>query len=89
MATKEVCTSCNSNNIVMNGLTFGNRQKFHCKSCGCYRTIKTTQFYTEERKKEILSSYKERSSLRGTHRVYGVAVATVLRWLEKKSLAST
>ena len=87
MAKKEVCTSCNSNNIVMNGLTSGNRQKFHCKECGCYRTLKTTQHYTKERKEEILRSYKERSSLRGTRRVYGVAVSTVLRWLEKKNIS--
>lgn len=89
MAKKDVCTSCNSNNIVMNGFTSGNRQKYHCKDCGCYRTLKTTQHYTEERKEEILSSYKERSSLRGTHRVYGVAVSTVLRWLGKKNFVST
>ena len=86
MAKKGVCTSCDGNNIVMNGLTSGNNQKFHCKDCGCYRTLKTTQFYTNERKEEILRSYKERSSLRGTRRVYGVAVSTVLRWLEKKEL---
>lgn len=89
MAKKEICTSCNSNNIVMNGLTSGNRQKFHCKDCGCYRTLKTTQLYTEERKEEILRSYHERSSLRGTHRIYGVAVSTILHWLEKKRARSS
>ena len=89
MTKKEVCTKCNSNNIVMNGFTSGNRQKYHCKGCGCYRTLKTTQYYTEERKEEILRSYKERSSLRGTHRVYGVAVSTVLHWLGKKKIGST
>ena len=84
MAKKEVCTSCNSNNIVMNGLTSAGKQKYHCRDCGCYRTLRTTQFYTEERKEEILSSYQERSSLRGTRRVFGVAISTILRWLEKK-----
>jgi transposase-like protein len=69
----------------MNGLTSGGSQKFHCKDCGRYRTLKTTQFYTEERKEEILRSYKERSSLRGTRRIYGVAISTVLRWIWKKS----
>ena len=88
MIKKEVCTNCNSNDILMNGFTSGGRQKYHCKDCGCYRTLKTTQYYTEERKNEILSSYKERSSLRGTHRVFGVAVSTVLRWLEKKRVGS-
>ncbi|PIN94076.1 hypothetical protein COU54_00500 [Candidatus Pacearchaeota archaeon CG10_big_fil_rev_8_21_14_0_10_31_24] len=85
MVKKEICTSCNSNNIVMNGPTSGNRQKFHCKDCGCYRILKTTQYYTKERKEEILRSYKEKSSLRGTRRVYGVAISTVQNWLKKKS----
>ena len=86
MAKKEICTSCNSNNIVMNGLTSGGSQKYYCKDCGCYRTLHTTQLYTEERKEEILRSYKERSSLRGTRRVYGVAISTVLRWIGKKKV---
>jgi len=73
----------------MNGLTSGNRQKFHCKDCGCYRTLKTTQLYTEERKEEILRSYHERSSLRGTHRIYRVAVSTILRWLGKKKVGAS
>ena len=85
MIKKEICTSCNSNNIVMNGLTSGNRQKFHCKDCGCYRTLKTTQYYDEDRKEEILRAYKERSSLRGVKRVYNVSIPSVLRWLKKKS----
>jgi len=89
MAKKEICTSCNSNNIVMNGFTSGNRQKYHCKDCGCYRTLKTTQYYTKERKKEILCSYQERSSLRGTHRTFGVAISTVLHWIGKKNAGST
>jgi len=88
MVKKEICTSCNSNNIVMNGLTSGNRQKFHCKDCGCYRTLKTTQYYTKERKEEILRSYKERLSLRGKRRVYGVAISTVQNWLKKRVIPS-
>ena len=88
MAKKEICTRCNSNNIVMNGLTSAGKQKYHCKDCNCYRTLHPTQVYSEERKEEILRSYKERASLRGTRRVYGVAVSTILRWLEKKRTAT-
>ncbi len=73
----------------MNGLTSGGKQKYHCKDCGCYRTLHTTQFYTAERKEEILLSYHERSSLRGTNRIYGVAVSTILRWLEKKRVGAS
>lgn len=85
MAKKEICTSCNSNNIVMNGLTSAGKQKFHCRDCGCYRTLKTTQYYNDTRKEEILRAYKERSSLRGIQRIYGVSVPSILRWLKKKS----
>ena len=88
MVKKEVCTKCNSNNIVMNGFTSGNKQKYHCRDCKCYRTLHTTQFYTTERREEILRSYHERSSLRGTRRIYKVAVSTILRWLEKKRVGT-
>ena len=57
MVKKDVFTSCNSNNIVMNVFTSAGKQKYHCMDCGCYRTLKTTQFYTKERKEEILRSY--------------------------------
>ena len=86
MVQKDVCTRCNSNNIVMNGFTSAGKQKHRCRDCSCYRTLKTTQYYDEERKEEILRAYKERSSLRRTRRIYGVAVSTILRWLEKKEL---
>ena len=69
----------------MNGLTKGGKQKYHCKECGCYRTLGTEQWYSEEEKEEILSIYKERASLRGVQRIKGVAVTTILRWLKKKS----
>jgi transposase-like protein len=87
MVINQCCTSCGSSHIVKNGVTSKGKQKYLCKSCGAYRTLGTKQFYTDERKDEILRSYKERSSLRGVHRVYGVAITTVLRWLKKKSTA--
>lgn len=85
MELKNFCKTCNSNNIVMNGFTSAGKQKYHCKECGCYRTLKTEQYYTEEKKEEILKAYKERSSLRGIHRIYGVSVPTIISWLKKKS----
>mgnify|MGYP001996706623 CR=1 FL=1 len=85
MVINQCCTSCGSSHIVKNGMTVKGKQKYLCKDCGSYRTLGTTQFYDDERKEEILRSYHERASLRGTQRVYGVAVTTVLRWLKKKS----
>ena len=86
MVIKEACESCGSGHIVMNWKTTKGKQKYHCKKCGCYRTLGTEQWYSEKRKDEIIiRTYQERSSLRGVHRVYGVAVTTILRWLKKKS----
>jgi len=86
MVIKHACETCGSSHIVNNGKTSKGKQKYHCKTCRCYRTLGTTQFYNKERKDEILRSYHERASLRGTHRIYGVAVTTVLRWLKKKQI---
>jgi len=44
-------------------------------------------YYDEERKEEILKTYKGRASLRGIRRIYGVSMPSVLRWLKKKSQA--
>ena len=40
--------------------------------------------YTEAQKEQILRAYQERVSLRGLHRLYGVSIGTVLRWIQKK-----
>ena len=85
MVIKQACTSCGSGQIVNNGKTASGKQKYHCKKCGCYRTLGTEQWYSEEDKEKILRSYKERASLRGIQRIHGVAVTTILRWLKKKS----
>lgn len=85
MVINQCCTSCGSRHIVMNGKTAKGKQKYLCKECGSYRTLGTTQHYSAERKEEILRSYNERASLRGVHRVYGVAVTTILSWIKKKS----
>lgn len=66
-----------------NGLTSAGKQKYRCNQCGCYGSL-NSQRYSEAKKEEILRVYKERASLRGLHRAYGVAITTVLAWLKKK-----
>jgi len=85
MVIHQSCTSCGSNKIVCNGKTAKGKQQYHCKACGCYRTLGATQVYSDEEKEKILRVYKERASLRGVHRIHGVAITTVLSWLKKKS----
>ena len=83
--TNKLCKKCGSNNVVMNGKRSNGRQKYHCKNCGCYRTFGPDYFYSDEKKEEILRVYKERSSLRGLTRIFGVSKTTVISWLKKKS----
>ena len=80
-----ICKDCGSSNVVMNGKRSNGRQKYHCKHCGCYRTFGPEYYYTKERKEEILKVYKERASLRGLTRIYGVSATTVIGWLKKTS----
>ena len=87
MATKLLCKNCGSNNIVLNGKRSNGRQKYHCKNCRCYRTFGPEYYYSNERKEEILRTYKERANLRGVRRIFGVSITTVLSWLKKKSQA--
>jgi len=80
-----ICKTCGSNNIIMNGKQANGKQKYHCKNCGCYRTFGKDFFYSDEKKEEILRAYKERPSLRGLTRIFGVSKTTVISWLKKKS----
>lgn len=79
------CPVCDSKNITKNGTTDSGKQKIHCMDCNAYRVLDSSR-YTEEQKEEILKTYKERSSLRGLKRIYGVDPATVTSWIKKKSI---
>ena len=78
-----LCPKCETKSAVRNGKTSSGKQKYRCGSCGAYGSAGSHR-YSEEKKAEILRAYKERSSLRGIHRIYGVAITTVLAWLKKK-----
>ncbi|MFH1642571.1 MAG: hypothetical protein ABIC04_06770 [Nanoarchaeota archaeon] len=83
MIKNKLCPKCQTHSLVKNGLTSAKKQKFRCNRCSCYGSIDSKR-YSEERKEEILRVYKERASLRGVNRIYGVAITTVLAWLKKK-----
>jgi transposase-like protein len=78
-----ICPKCQSTSVVKNGLTSSGKQKFHCRNCNSYGSVNSGR-YSEEKKEEILRAYSERASLRGIHRIYGVAITTVLAWIKKK-----
>lgn len=75
------CRKCGSIEIVRNGTDYKDSQKFLCKSCDFSGTLEPKISYSEEKKFEILRTYQERSSLRGLHRIFGVAVSTVQSWI--------
>jgi len=79
------CRRCGSVNIVRNGRTRYGSQKYHCKDCGAYRVLEPKVRYTEEQKELILRTYQERASLRAVHRLFGVSIPTLLKWIQKKS----
>jgi len=77
------CRSCGSSHIIRNGRNKSGNEQYHCKDCGCYRVLRPKERYSAEQKAQILRAYRERMSLRGLERVFGVWRMTVLRWLEQ------
>ena len=77
------CRVCDSTNIVRNGTNKCGSAQYHCNDCGAYRVLEPAPGYSAREKRRILDTYKERASLRGLERIFGVARQTVLRWLKE------
>ena len=77
------CRSCGSDNIIKNGSNQCGNPQYHCKDCGVYRVLKPKVKYTAQEKGQVLKAYRERMSLRGIQRVFGVWRTTVMRWLKE------
>ncbi len=78
------CRSCGSEHIIRNGHNKCGNPQYLCKDCGACRVLTPKVRYTAEDQAVILNAYRERMSLRGLQRVFGVWRATVLRWLEQR-----
>jgi insertion element IS1 protein InsB len=76
------CRVCGSTNIVRNGTNKCGSAQYHCKDCGAHRVLEPATGYSAREKRRILDTYKERASLRGLERIFGVARSTVLQWLK-------
>ncbi len=76
------CTNCGSTNIVRNGRNKCGSRQYHCKDCGAYRVLKPKTRRSPRQKATILRACKERCSLRGIQRIFGVARQTVANWIE-------
>jgi IS1 family transposase/transposase-like protein len=77
------CRTCGSTDIVKNGTNKCGNQQYHCKNCGAYRVLEAKRGYTQVFKECVLKAYRERMSLRGIERVFGICRQTTLNWLEE------
>ena len=69
---------CKSNQVIKNGHTYSNKQRFRCKECGRqWGENPSNRVISEETRKIIDNLWLERVSPRGMGRVTGVS----LRWL--------
>ena len=71
------CPSCHSTNIKKNGHTHYGKQNHHCKCCGRQFVLNTKHTKSEWLKSLIKNSLKERISLRGICRIFGVSLTWV------------
>jgi len=76
------CRVCGRTNIVRNGRNKCGHAQYYCKDCGAHRVREPAPGYSPRAKRQILATYKERASLRGLGRIFGVARQTVLRGLK-------
>ena len=76
------CPKCNSTDIVKNGTDYKGDQKFHCNDCNAYGTLEPRGCsYPVHFKRLVLRAYRERASMRGIERIFGIARQTLARWI--------
>ena len=77
------CRTCGSSNIVRNGHNECGSQQYHCHDCKAYRVLEPkAPDYPEEKRQEIYRACRERVSMRGLERIFGVSRTTVYDWLD-------
>ncbi len=76
------CSCCGSTNIVRNGTNKCGKQQYHCKDCGAYRVLKPRQGYSKITQETVLKTCKERVSLRGVQRIFGISRHSVTHWIK-------
>jgi transposase-like protein len=88
------CRACGSENIVKNGRNKASNAQYHCKDCGAYRVLVPKSAEQPERRRQVLQAYRERASLRGLGRIFGVTrwfivqynLSTSPIWVESECL---
>lgn len=78
------CPKCDSINVVKNGKNSAGSQQFLCKDCGKSAVLYPKYERSEAEKEQILSTYRERPSMRGVARLYHISRNTLKSMLKKK-----
>ncbi len=61
-------------------------QKFHCLDCAAYGMLEPqSRSYPEFIREFVLRTYRERASMRGIERIFGIARQTLARWILEKA----
>jgi transposase-like protein len=78
------CPKCDSANVVKNGKNSAGSQQFLCKDCGKSAVMYPKYERSEAEKEQILSTYRERPSMRGVARLYHISRNTLKTLLKKR-----
>ena len=82
------CPTCASEEVIRHGRAANGKQRYRCKRCGrTFRENPGSAAYAPKKKQEILAAYRERTSLRGLTRIFGVSRTTVTAWLKEAAEA--
>ncbi len=82
------CPACGSDQVIRHGTDAKGVQRYRCRACRyTFRQHPQPQGYTPEQKAQILAAYRERASLRGLTRTFGVSRTTVSAWLKEEAQA--
>ena len=82
------CPRCASPNLVKNGKNRYGNQQFRCKDCSKMGVLNPKNRRTEAEKEQILAAYRERPSMRGIARIFGISRNTLAKWLKKSQDAA-
>ena len=74
------CPKCGKNKRVKSGIKY-NRQRYKCKSCGCFYTRSKLRGASIEKRLFALKLYLEGMGFRAIARILKVNNTTVLRWI--------
>ena len=87
--TLPTCPACGSLHVSLFGHQSG-KQRYRCRLCQKTWRDNPKPHRTDPRRKAlILAAYRERMSLRGLARTFGVSRSTVSLWLKKSEPSTT